>query len=239
MKITSFNGSPWGADSNTQIMVDEFLAGAGEAGAKTERILLQQWNIKPCNGCFDCLVKTPGKCSVKDDMAKLLKKFMTSDIVVFATPLYIDNVTGIMKMFMARLAQLLDSHFEKAPDGEYRHSKRYEKYPKFAVIANGHMPEQSTFEVLRLLFRRVARSLHTELVAEVYRGAGGLLRSEEFAFKPVIKQYKQLLHKAGFELVKNGRISNQTAEELEKPMIDPDQYVEYANKQWDKLLSKA
>lgn len=239
MKITSFNASPWAADSNTQIMVDEFLAGAREAGAKTERFLLQQWNIRPCKGCFDCLVKTPGKCSVKDDMPKLLKKFMASDIVVFATPLYIENVTGIMKIFMDRFAPLWDSHFEKAPDGEYRHRKRYRKYPKFVVFANGHMPEQNIFQVLRLLFRRFARSMHTEVVAEVYRAAGGLLRSQDLTFKPMINRYKQLLRKAGFELVQNGRISDQTAEDMEKPMIEPDEYAEYANRQWDKLLSKA
>ena len=239
MKITAFNASPWANDSNTQIMVNHFLAGAAEAGAKTETVLLQRWNIRPCTGCYDCLVKTPGKCSVKDDIPELLKKFMASDIVVFATPLYIDNVTGLMKVFMDRLIQLVEPHFEKAPDGEYRHRKRYKKYPRFAVIANGHMPEQSHFQVLRLLFRRIARSMHTELVAEVYRSTGGLLRSEDIMFKAVIKEYELLLHRAGFELVKDGRISEQTAELLEKPLIETDRYVEYANKQWDNMLLKA
>src|SRR5512137_2316854 len=34
MKITAFNGSPRGDNSNTQRMVDEFLAGARQAGAE-------------------------------------------------------------------------------------------------------------------------------------------------------------------------------------------------------------
>jgi multimeric flavodoxin WrbA len=238
MKITAFNGSPWGTDSNTQIIVEHFLKGADDAGAKTQTILLQQYDIKPCKGCFDCMVKTPGKCSVKDDMAGLIKKFMASDVVIFATPLHLDNITGLMKVFMDRLIQLVDPHFEKAPDGQYRHKARYNAYPKIAAISNGNMPEQSHFEVLRLMFSRLARWLHTELVAEIYRGAGGLLRSQEAAFRPIVNQYLQLVQKAGFELAKNGKVSQQTAFELDQPLIDPDQYAEYANKQWDKLLSK-
>ncbi|UCF43905.1 MAG: flavodoxin family protein [Planctomycetota bacterium] len=239
MKITAFNGSPWGPTSNTQIIVDEFLAGATDAGAKTETILLQQRDIRPCKGCFDCLVNTPGKCSVKDEMPKLLKKFMASDIVVFATPLYIDNVSGPMKIFMDRLIQLVEPHFEKAPDGRYRHRKRFPEYPKFAVIANGHLPEQAIFDVLRLLFRRLARNMHTELVAEVYRPTGGLLRSQDITFKKVIKEYKLLLRKAGSELAKEGKFTEQTVELLEKQLMDPDQYAEYANEQWDNMLLNA
>jgi multimeric flavodoxin WrbA len=164
---------------------------------------------------------------------------MGSEIVVFATPLYIDNVSGPMKIFMDRLIQLVEPHFEKAPDGEYRHRKRFPKYPKFAVIANGHLPEQSIFDVLRLLFRRLARNMHTELVAEVYRPTGGLLRSEDVMLKAVIKEYKQLLRKAGSELAEKGKINEQTAELLEKQMMDPDQYAEYANEKWDNMLLNA
>ena len=162
---------------------------------------------------------------------------MASDIVIFATPLYIDNVSGLMKTFMDRLIALVDPHFEKDERGEYRHRKKHGKYPKFVVISNGNMPEQSHFQVLRVLFRRMVRSMHTELAAEVYRGSGGFLRSYDMTFKPMLEQYKQLLRKAGSELVRNGRISEQTAGDLERPMVDPDEYVEYANRQWDKMLS--
>jgi hypothetical protein len=101
------------------------------------------------------------------------------------------------------------------------------------------MPEQPIFDVLRLLFRRFARNMHTELVAEVYRPTGGLLRSEDVMLKAVIKEHKQLLRKAGFELAEEGKITEQTAELLEKQMMDPDQYAEYANEQWDNMLLNA
>ncbi|GAG64044.1 unnamed protein product, partial [marine sediment metagenome] len=73
-------------------MVKEFSKGVKEAGGVIENIFLIKKEIKPCLGCFDCWFKTPGKCIIEDDMDELLSKFLSSDIVVFATPIYIDNL---------------------------------------------------------------------------------------------------------------------------------------------------
>jgi len=76
--------------------------------------------IKPCNRCGLCFFKTPGTCELKDDMSSLISKFMASDFVVFATPVYIDNVTALMKRFIDRLLPILEPHYEKDSFGEYR-----------------------------------------------------------------------------------------------------------------------
>ena len=60
-------------------------------------------------------------------MAELRSKYVAADIVVFATPLYVDNVTGMMKNFMDRLVTLADPYFEKDENGQYRHVKGSEK----------------------------------------------------------------------------------------------------------------
>ena len=54
MKITAFNGSPRAEKGNTNLVVEEFLRGAREAGADTENISLAKMNIKPCINCFTC-----------------------------------------------------------------------------------------------------------------------------------------------------------------------------------------
>ena len=167
MKITVFNGSPRGEKGNTNFIVKEFLKGAIEAGAETENIFLVKHKITHCLGCFNCWEKTPGKCVINDDMNNLLGKFINSDVVVFATPLYVDNVSGIMKNFMDRLIPLGDPHFTKDEKGETRHLKGYNSSPKIVVISNCGFPENSHFQVLRLLFRRIARNFHTEIVLEL------------------------------------------------------------------------
>ncbi|MFC1992983.1 flavodoxin family protein [Chloroflexota bacterium] len=237
MKITVFNGSPRGAKGNTNIVVEEFLAGAIESGAEVENIFLVKKSIKHCLACYDCWEKTLGECVLKDDMKDLLPKFIGSDIAVFATPVYIDIVSGAMKDFMDRLIPVLSPYFEKDEKGECRHRIRYEKYPKIMVISSCGYPEQSHFQVLSLLFRRMARNFHSEVVAEIFRSSGGALRSKSLVREPVIRRYKQLLRRAGREVAANSRLSEETAAELGKPIISVDQFIERANRNWDKRLS--
>ena len=234
MKITIFNGSPKTRNSNTHFIAKEFIKGAEKLGAEVENIFLFTKKIKNCLACFDCWSKTPGKCIIKDDTEELLEKFINSDVVVFATPLYVDNVSGIMKNFMDRILPIIHPIIEKDEKGESRHKKRYEKYPKIVVISNSGFPEQSHFQVLRLLFRRIARNMHSEVIGEIYRGGGELLQVKKAILKPLINKYKKLVRKAGEEVVKNMRISKELQEKLEKPIIPNSFYISGANKSWPK-----
>jgi len=238
MKITAFNGSPRAEKGNTQVMVEEFLNGAKEAGAEVENVFLARKNIKHCIGCFSCWTETPGACAVKDDMEELLPKYLESDIAVFATPIYTDNVTGIMKDFMDRLIPLGDPHFEADEHGEIRHAGGSKRSPDIVVIANCGFPEQSHFQVISLLFRRVARSFHSRVIAEVYRGEGSILSDPPSAYKPLIWKYRKQVKKAGREVVENMVLSEETRSQLDKPLIPYDQYIKGANERWDEVLSR-
>jgi len=235
IKITAFNGSPRGKKSNTHRMVGEFLAGDEKAGAEVENIFLIKKKIKFCHGCFDCWTKTPGKCIFNDDMDELLKKFIESDVVVIATPVYVDNVSGIMKNFMDRLIPLVDPHFEHDESGETRHTKRFEKYPKIVIVSNCGFPEQSHFQVLELLVHRIARNMHSEVIAEIYQSVGEILSVKNIMLKPLINRYYKLLRKAGKEAVTEMKLSEETRAKLEKPIVPMEKYSQGANKRWDKL----
>ncbi len=238
MKITIFNSSPRAEHSNTHRIVKAFLKGCQKAGAETENIFLARKKIKNCLGCFDCWTIKPGQCIIKDDMRVLTDKVMASDIVVLATPLYVDNVSGIMKNFLDRLIPIVMPHFEKDPYGETRHKRRFNKYPKFVAISNCGFPEQSHFQTLKLIFRRMARNLHTELIGEIYRGQGELLKSDHPAVKLRLKQYFALVEEAGYQIVTKGYISQDLQEKLEKPLIPASFYNRGANKSWDDLIEK-
>ena len=239
MKITVFNGSPRGAKGNTHIMVTEFLKGAEEAGAQTENVLLIQKKIKHCMGCFSCWTKTPGKCVIKDDMAELLEKHMASDIAVLACPVYVGDVTGLMKDFLDRSIPLEKPNFSKNEDGVANHVHRYDKYPKMVLISNCGFPEQCHFKYFRNSFTYMEEIGGAEIIAEIYRGEGELLKAGDVPqLKPIIDAYKALLRQAGKEVVENGKLSDQLKADLEKPLIPYDMYLEQGNKHWEKLLSE-
>jgi multimeric flavodoxin WrbA len=223
-------------------MVEAFLAGARDAGAETENVFLAKKKIAPCVACYACWMKTPGKCAQRDDMNELLDKAIASDVVVFATPVYVDNVTGIMKNFMDRLIAIGDPHWERDENGECRHLMRNPKPAKIAVISNCGFPQQSHFQVIRLYYRRVARNIHAELIAEVYRDGGALLTTSTPELLPLVARYKKLVERAGREAVESSRLSPETIAKLEEPLLPSPTYVEdfmrFANKRVDDILAK-
>jgi multimeric flavodoxin WrbA len=104
LKIIAVNGSPrkkW----NTHILLEKCLEGAREAGAETELINLYDIQFKGCTSCFACKLKgnTVTKCTMKDDMEKILQDVCDCDVLVLGSPVYFTSVTGEMKSFMERL----------------------------------------------------------------------------------------------------------------------------------------
>ena len=128
VKITIYYGSIHKKRGNTYVIINEFAEGAKEAGAEVEVVLLAEKEIKNCLACLKCWTKTPGRCVLQDDMAELLEKFMKSDVAVMATPVYVHNVTGIMKTFLDRMTPIIDPHLLKMENGTTGHFKRYDKY---------------------------------------------------------------------------------------------------------------
>jgi multimeric flavodoxin WrbA len=102
------NGSPRAAAGTTHRIVIPFLEGAAEAGARTEYVLLAEKDIHYCTGELHCLFKTPGRCIWNDAMTTLLPLVGTADVLVLATPVYFEGPTGQMKVFLDRLAPLLN-----------------------------------------------------------------------------------------------------------------------------------
>jgi multimeric flavodoxin WrbA len=233
MKIVIVNSSPKMTKSNTHVMTEAFSRGAIAAGAEVENIFLAKHMIKPCLGCFACWFETPGKCVLNDDVEMILNRMSDAELLIFATPLYVDNISGTMKLLMDRMIAKGSPAIETDKNGESRHVVKKSKLTKVGVISNCGFPEQDQFQVLRLLFQRIARNMSTELAVEIYRGEGPLLSAEIKELKPIVDQYKRLLEKAGKEAVLLGKITKETAAELEKPLIPYEAYNKATN-EWVK-----
>lgn len=97
--VIGFVGSPR-RQGNTDILVDEILEGAKEAGATIEKVMLGDLTIGPCKACYSC--RPGGKCVQEDDMTRLYSKMQTSDVWVIGTPVYWWGPSAQMKAFVDR-----------------------------------------------------------------------------------------------------------------------------------------
>lgn len=214
------------------------MEGAKEAGAELEVIFLAEKEINNCIACVKCWTKTPGRCVLKDDMAGLLRKFMQSDLVVMATPVYIYNVAGIMKTFLDRMMPIIDPHQVKMENGYIGHIKRYDTYPKLGVIATGGFPDQKCCEFISQYFNRIAVDLYSEVLFEIYKGQAVLLKAaDKIGLGSLLDEYKQNVRMAAKEVVENAKISEITAQKLDQPFIPEDMYIEQMNKYWDRRIA--
>jgi multimeric flavodoxin WrbA len=105
MKILAIHGSPRTIRSTTRRLVQHVLGGAAAAGAKTEIVDLCDLLIRPCTACEACSLN--GTCVNDDDVPALVDRMKEADGIIFASPVYIDNVSGQMKVFFDRLADAI------------------------------------------------------------------------------------------------------------------------------------
>lgn len=105
MKILGINGSPRGSKSQTLRLLNAVLDGARSAGAEVDYVDVCKLRIEYCNGCTVCYER--GECVRKDDFSGLYRKMLESDGIVFASPNYINSVTGQIKTLLDRMADAI------------------------------------------------------------------------------------------------------------------------------------
>lgn len=226
MKILALNGSPRARKSNTNRLLEPFLAGAREAGAQTEIIYAAELNIKDCLGCFSCWNKTPGCCILKDDMVAVLEKIKCADIVVWATPLYHFGMTARLKRIMERTLPLCKPYIVKRGD-HYSHPHRYaEQNTKNLLISNCGFPERHHFDALVEQFK-VLSAVENALIGAILCPAGEILAHLDCPW------YFDALRRAGQEVVTGGCVSAETMAILAKDFIPLEIFLEKANESWN------
>lgn len=104
-KIVILNGSPRKA-GNTSALVKAFTQGAEEAVNTVTEFFLDALTIHGCKGCFGGHSSKTCPCVQQDDMNKIYPAVRTSDIVIFATPLYYWNMSGQIRTAIDRLFAL-------------------------------------------------------------------------------------------------------------------------------------
>ena len=135
-----------------------------------ELISLKEYNIAPCQGCFECWVKTPGTCRTDDYSRIITKKMVHSDLIIHFTPITFGGYSYQLKKVIDRSIPILLPFFRKL-NGEIHHKHRYEKRPSIIVIGLLNKPNEQQEVTFRKLIKRnslnMGAPLHESIIHSI------------------------------------------------------------------------
>lgn len=229
MKVLALNSSPRKGKGNTQRILGPFMEGAREAGATTTEIYLYSRSIKPCRGCYSCWIKTPGHCVINDDAAEIFDEMNASDVVVFATPLYVFGMSAVMKLLLDRIMPSALPFIELV-DGHSTHPMRGRTRTYGTVlISNCGFHELDNFKDLEAHFKTLTFHQQGKFIGSLLRPEGEFLLYAESFMPEKTKEIYDAAREAGRQAVTNGSISDKVAEAVSRPLLSLEQFVELAN----------
>ena len=145
MKILVLKGSP-NINGSTNMLADSFSKGANEAGHEIVEIDAAHADISPCIGCVNCGYE--GECVLHDDMDKFRTEILSSDMLVFATPLYYYGMSAQLKILIDRFCS--------------RNFSIQQKHFKSALLTVAYNSDDWTFDALEAHYDTLLRYLNLE-----------------------------------------------------------------------------
>lgn len=145
MKITVLMGSP-NRKGSTALLADSFVKGAEESGHTCNVIDVCHCDIHPCIGCVRCGYEGP--CVQKDDTEMIRKELLSSDMVVFATPLYYYGMSAQLKTVVDRFCAY--------------NSSLNSRHLKSALLTVAWNADDWTFDALKAHYQTLVRYINFE-----------------------------------------------------------------------------
>jgi multimeric flavodoxin WrbA len=115
LKILAICGSP--RKGNTYKVLKSIKSTYPNIDFKILR--LSKMDLRPCKGCYICVLNGEEHCPLKDDRDLIIEKIYAADGVIFASPVYLNHVSSLIKKMFERL-------------GYMSHRPRF--YDKFAMV---------------------------------------------------------------------------------------------------------
>jgi multimeric flavodoxin WrbA len=117
IKVLGISGSPR-REGNTEFLLREALDAARSVNygtVETELYALAGKKFLPCIGCSGC--SKEGRCVFEkdDDFGELRDKWVDSDAVIMAVPVYHMGIPGQLKCFIDRLGNSVDRAYPRPP----------------------------------------------------------------------------------------------------------------------------
>ena len=142
MNILVLEGSP-NRHGSSNLLADEFIRGAREAGHTVSVIDAAHADLHPCTGCVRCGYEGP--CVQKDDMETFQGQILRAEMLVFVTPLYYYGMSAQLKTLVDRFCAINSSI-----------TRRHMKSARLSAAWNA---DDWTFEALAAHYRTLVRYL--------------------------------------------------------------------------------
>ncbi len=228
MKIVAINGSHSGKKGHTHFLIGKLFEGAKQQGANCKEIILANLNINICKGCGVCNTKKHLlKCIYdgKDDVAMIFNEMRSADIIIYATPIYVFNMSGLMKVFIDRMNATGNSNdFKLTESGLFFHHISRDIYSKpfVTLICHDNFENESSKNVVSY-FRIFSKFMDAPQIGTIIRRSGkmtghGKNPEMEKQFPKITESYKAI-ELAGKELVTKGKISKKTQKTASQDII--------------------
>lgn len=228
MKILAINGSHRGKNGFTQLVLETIFNGARRAGADCETVNLADIRIHPCIACNACHTENNYlKCVYEDtdDVNTVFEKMKGVDLIIYATPIYIFAMSGLMKTFLERINSTGDSSRMTISNAGlfFHHIDRAVFSKPFALLTCCDNMEDETPRNTIEYFKTFGRFMDAKQVGCIVRKSGKLMghgknpdKEKEF---PIITDIYRALEEAGRELAIQGQISPLTQKRANKDIV--------------------
>nr|WP_314460956.1 NAD(P)H-dependent oxidoreductase [uncultured Clostridium sp.] len=228
MNVLIINGSPKGTKSNSLRLTEAFIEGMKETSpVHAETLTVSQLDIKPCAGCFRCWKDTPGKCCISDDMAMVIEKILSADVVIYSFPLYYFGLPSQLKALIDRQLPMV-LPFMEGGSRNGSHPSRYDMTDKRYVLVStcGFYTAEGNYDAVDAQF---SHHLGKGRYETIYCGQGELFHIPEL--KNRTDQYLMAVRAAGREFA-DGRISRETRDLLSQHLFPRDVFERMADASW-------
>jgi multimeric flavodoxin WrbA len=105
MKVLALNGSLRGAKGAIGKILKSIGAGIERAGGIWNVAHLSELKIETCRACNHCQQTKSYKCIFdgKDNAEEVFGKMADSDVLIYASPVYVFGVSSLLKRFLERI----------------------------------------------------------------------------------------------------------------------------------------
>ncbi|MCQ4573653.1 MAG: flavodoxin family protein [Candidatus Brocadiales bacterium] len=190
-KLLAIAGSPR-RGGNSELLLDEVIRAAGDAGLKTEKLVVSELGISPCMSYGNCW--ETGDCVIEDKMQEVYRKLLDADYVVVASPLYFLGVSAQLKALIDRCQALWARRFilkkplrsgDKRPKGLFISTAAISQADD-KIFAGSGQTVRAVFSTLEIecagelffkgLEKRDTVKSHPEFLKQVYQAARELVK---------------------------------------------------------------